>query len=166
MELPLEELAVFLDLLVEGVTVPVVEPLPRPAVEPDPEGVHRRPHLETHGLADGAGILARVMQGRHQGHGVPQVPAHVVLDGFAVVGVDRSKAGEEALLLAGRLQHRPPAATRGHGRIEQKGEVHLQQAGGVLGPLHVALQPEAVLCDPGDHAVSGARTQVSLEPPP
>src|SRR5262249_2771262 len=120
---------------------------------------------EAHNLAGGAGVLP---SGRDRGAEAGEVivrPGHVVLDHLAVRGGGVAVLGEELLPLARDDDHRQPALP---GReLGGEGEVggDEQDAGGALGPLQVATEPEAVIGDPRDHGASFC-TQVSLEPPP
>ena len=187
---PLEEVGVALDVLEELVGAGGPHVRGAPGLHEQVELVYRLPHLDRDLVADHPGVLARREDAGQDRVRVAQVEGEELGDGPAfrslVVLVKQ-------LLVAGAGEERPPVLPKVRvvvsPEIEDELQVHLEQAGDVLGALDVPAHPVEAVRDAREHHVglrpgggdlrswghgdaclggylSPASTQVSLEPPP
>ena len=128
------------------------------------EAVDVLPQLARDAVADGPGVLPHPGDAADDGIGVVLAEPEELEHGLRRrVAVEL----EEPLVLAAHADDRVPAQQVGLLRLlEQRVEVDVEQARGLLRPLHVAPHPEQRFGDPREHHASPRSTQVSLLPPP
>ena len=156
----LEEVGAVAEILEEGAR-PARDGAPVRAPDEQEQLVDRLPHLARDLLAHRARVLARERDAVDHRVRVALVPEH------PVAHVDRGRLVEVlrvALLVAEQLHDLEPRLTPiVHLHVEQRVEVHVEDARDVLCALDVARRPVQRLGDPAQHQAS---TQVSLLPPP